>query len=166
MVIDPMIIPPLLTVSTYQSEGYVLIGDYLNPHYNNHHYIIYVGHGLLVFQSLQIGKSSEIRGQTIIPLVAVTWLIDTIENKFWLPASQGGLPKNIHFVAAEIEGEQLVVQRCMNAGADGEMGFSLYNKSRAGYVSAKETQHSTISDYLLAKEIFPSFKEMLAANYM
>lgn len=106
----------------------------------------------------------DVRGQVVMPISAIKWLIDTVENKFWTPPSQGGLPKNIHFVEIELDGELIVLQRSMNAGAEGEMGFSLGNKSRPCDILPNTIQQASVSDYLLKNLIFPDLKQLLAAS--
>ena len=96
----------------------------------------------------------DVRGQVVIPYSAINWLVDAVENKFWTPPSQGGLPKNIHSVEIEFEHELIVLQRSMNAGAEGEMGFSIGNKSRQSDVLSSSTQQFSISDYLLKTQYF------------
>lgn len=152
----------LLTSENASVEGFTVVGEYANPHYNNHFYICYASEKYFVFQSFQKLKSMDDRGQVVMPISAIKWLIDTVENKFWTPSSQGGLPKNIYFVEIELEGERIVLQRSMNAGAEGEMGFSIGNKSRPCDILPSITQQSSIYDYLLKNAMFPDLKQLLA----
>jgi hypothetical protein len=73
-------------------------------------------------------------GQFELPLKALPWLIDTIENKFWKKASEGGLPGDVLHVDAVIEGEDLRIRFSPNCGAEGVQGFTLENYSRQGKI--------------------------------
>ena len=154
----------ILTSANASIEEFSVIGEYINPHYSNHLYICYASEKYFVFQSFQKLKSMDVRGQVVMPISAIKWLIDTVENKFWTPPGQGGLPKNIHFVEIELDGEIIVLQRSMNAGAEGEMGFSLGNKSRPCDILPNTIQQTSVSDYLLKNLIFPDLKRLLAAS--
>jgi len=151
---------PILTSANAPTEGFAIIGEYANPHQNNHFYICYVNKKYFVFQTLQKLKSMDLRGQVVMPIASIGWLIHTIENKFWLPPSQGGLAKNIHFVEIEVDNERIILQRSMNAGAESEMGFSIGNKSRPSDILPSTTQQCSISDYLLKNFILPDLKQL------
>ena len=66
-----------------------------------------------------------------LPINAIPWLIDTIENKFWKKASEGGLPGDVLHVDNTIEDEDLRIRFSPNCGGEGVQGFTLENYSRS-----------------------------------
>jgi hypothetical protein len=98
-------------------------------------------------------------GQFEMPLTALPWLIDTIENKFWKKASEGGLPGDALKVDTVIAGEHLLIRFSPNCGAEGVKGFTLKNYSREGkYIDRQEIQ----IPYSLLREdgLLQKFKEV------
>lgn len=80
-------------------------------------------------------------GQFELPISALPWIIDTIENKFWKKASEGGLSGDVLHVDSDIEGEELRIRFSPNCGDEGIQGFTLKNYSRKGrYVDWMEVQ--------------------------
>ena len=71
-------------------------------------------------------------GQFELPVTALPGLIDTIENKFWKKASEGGLPGDVLHVDAIIDEEDLRVRFSPNCGDEGIQGFTFENYSRNG----------------------------------
>lgn len=67
-----------------------------------------------------------------LPTNALPWLIDTIENKFWKKASEGGLPGDVLHVDNIVEGEELRIRFSPNCGGEGVQGFTLENYGRKG----------------------------------
>lgn len=67
-----------------------------------------------------------------VPIKSLPWLIDTIENKFWKKASEGGLPGDVLHVDAIIDEEDLRVRFSPNCGDEGIQGFTFENYSRKG----------------------------------
>lgn len=62
-----------------------------------------------------------------IPISALPWLIDNIENKFWRKASEGGLAGDALHVDSEIDGESIRVRFSPNCGDEGIQGFTVEN---------------------------------------
>ncbi len=88
--------------------------------------------------------------QTGFPRAAAVWMVDTIENKLWKSAAEGGLPSGTHFVDEDVAGENLKIRRTMHVGADQDKGFVLLNFSRPSLLSEwKNFQEIDISDRLL-----------------
>lgn len=79
--------------------------------------------------------------QLELPISATSWLIDTIENKFWKKASEGGLAGDTLHVDSEIDGENLRIRFSPNCGDEGIRGLTIENYSRKGrYVDWMEMQ--------------------------
>jgi len=67
--------------------------------------------------------------QIRIPLRALPWLIDTIENKFWKKTSEGGLANNVLHINEMVASEDLLLRFSPNCRAEGVQGFTLENYS-------------------------------------
>lgn len=88
--------------------------------------------------------------QTEFPLAAAPWIVDTIENKLWRSAAEGGLPSGTYHYDEIVGGEDLRVRRSMNVGAQGQKGFSLLNFSRPHLkFSFENYQELQVTDMLL-----------------
>ncbi len=155
-----MHIPSLLFEDSCNAQGFSVASKNVSNINPRKQHILYVGFDLLVIQSLQVGVSIEIRNQLVMPISLLDWLIDVIENQFWKKPSEGGLPKNKHFVEVEQGEEKLVGQRAMHAGAENEMGFSSYNKGRRCHIIPKDAQLSTIADVDLTAYLLDEFKRI------
>ena len=68
--------------------------------------------------------------QIELPLSAAKWLVDTIENKLWKSAAQGGLPSGVNSYTEYVDGEELALYRQMHVEDENQKGFLLTNFSR------------------------------------
>ena len=87
--------------------------------------------------------------QLEIPLKAISWLIDSIENKFWNSAKEGGLPSGQYKLKEVVVNETLALYREMNVGAKNQKGFRLANFSRPSRKFDDNFQEFFITDALL-----------------
>ena len=88
--------------------------------------------------------------QIELPLSASKWLADSIENKLWKSAAQGGLPSGTHSYAEYIEGEELVLYRQMNVETANQKGFLLTNFNRPSPIfDDVEYQDFYLTDWML-----------------
>lgn len=87
--------------------------------------------------------------QTEFPRSAATWLINTIENRLWKSAAEGGEPSGKNSVTEVISGEELTVRRAMSVGDDRSKGFVLINGSRNNIKFRENFQEIQVSDRLL-----------------
>lgn len=107
------------------------------------YFLLYVSGKTLYFLNKYPAKPMLVRGKLIdtrepgynlaqfeLPIAALPWLIDTIENKFWKKASEGGLSGDVLHVDNVVEGEDLRVRFSPNCGDEGVQGFTLENYSR------------------------------------
>jgi len=69
-------------------------------------------------------KSEWLHYQLEFPKQGLPWLVDTIENKFFKLAKEGGLPAGVFHFTEAIEGERLKVQRCFGLGNCRETGYA------------------------------------------
>ena len=68
--------------------------------------------------------------QFIVPLSAVSWLVDIIENKFWKKSSQGGAPANVLHYKNTVAGEELKIRFSPNCRKEFESGVTITNFAR------------------------------------
>lgn len=88
--------------------------------------------------------------QTEFPIEAVSWIVDSIENKLWKSEQEGGLPSGTYHTKTDIRGETLKIRRSMNVGGPGQKGFSLQNMSRPHKKdSSMDYQETHVTDLLL-----------------
>lgn len=87
--------------------------------------------------------------QTGFPRVAATWLINTLENRLWKSAAEGGEPSGKNSVTEVVAGEELTVRRVMAVGDDQSKGFVLINASRDNIKFRENFQEIQVSDRLL-----------------
>ncbi|GAD76244.1 hypothetical protein VAZ01S_039_00680 [Vibrio azureus NBRC 104587] len=88
--------------------------------------------------------------QIELPLSAAKWLVDTIENKLWKSAAQGGLPSGVNSYKGHVEGEKLALYRQMHVEDENQKGFLLTNFSRKSPMF-RETNYQDfhITDWML-----------------
>ena len=68
--------------------------------------------------------------QTEFPKSAAAWIVDTIENRLWRSAAEGGEPSGKNAVTELVAGEKLTLRRTMAVGDAREKGFVFINASR------------------------------------
>jgi|GEM_PF-6208577 len=83
-----------------------------------------------------------------ISVAGFKWFVAAIENRFLKTEVNGGLPRGVYTIEAEVGGEKLSVARMF-----GVPGYSLRNHSRSAHVIAQENlvrpQELELSDELL-----------------
>ncbi|GAB57051.1 hypothetical protein [Rheinheimera nanhaiensis] len=87
--------------------------------------------------------------QTEFPRVAAAWLVNTIENRLWKSAAEGGEPSGKNSVTEIVAGEELTVRRVMAVGDDHSKGFVFINASRDNLKFKENFQEIHVSDRLL-----------------
>jgi hypothetical protein len=112
------------------------------------------------------------RDQLEFPLEALPWLVDSIENGFWKKPSEGGLPRDVFHVKAQIGGEELRLGRSNNAGAEDVPGFTLKNLSRKDHIcpaskplSSFNEQEDVIPDFIMKEGGFFNVLKNLSERY-
>lgn len=126
----------------------------------NEWYELYKDNSYFIMYAVNKRRSGDIEEQIEIPLVAISWIKDTIVNGFWRKPSEGGLAKNQHAVTKLI-GEELLISRSMNAGTYGKAGFNIRNKSRSSYILDFEPQSVQITDELLQSSLLQIFDDLI-----
>lgn len=87
--------------------------------------------------------------QTEFPKAAAAWIVDTIENRLWRSAAEGGEPSGKNSVTETVAGEKLTLRRTMAVGDDRDKGFVLINSSRKSVSFDEDFQEIEFSDRLL-----------------
>uniref|UniRef100_UPI0040470B8F hypothetical protein n=1 Tax=Rheinheimera sp. TaxID=1869214 RepID=UPI0040470B8F len=83
------------------------------------------------------------------PRSAAAWIVDTIENRLWRSAAEGGEPSGKNSVTQVVAGEKLTIRRTMAVGDAREKGFILINASRKSVNFDEDYQEIEFSDRLL-----------------
>jgi len=118
-----------------------------------------------IWKSHVIFNSGEgFYSQLELPLPAIAWLVDLIENKFWKLPSEGGLPKDVFHFTGEVAGEKIKVSRGTSLAGDDIGGFVIINLSRGGYILEGSFQKHDITDHVLVEMKFMDFLRDLAAR--
>lgn len=115
---------------------------------------IFIKDGIVIFKKETFNKKVNelIENQLEIPIPALVWAIDTIENGFGKKPDEGGLPRDVLHAEKIIEGEELYIRRTMNCGGLNQQGYTLKNFSRHSYIDTDEYQSVQLPDYLLFDE--------------
>jgi hypothetical protein len=158
---DPL---PLLDDEVAALHGFVKLGRFANPFDERSAYEIYGSGVFVVCVGISYGKNLILKDQVVLPRPAIPWIVDCIENGFWRKPSDGGLPKARHSCIEEFADEVIQMRRSMNAGVEGEMGFSLINQTRRGYILPTSNQLIALPDRMLQDTLLPLFKSISAAN--
>lgn len=136
------------------SEDFKQVGKIYYQHNPGEYFILYVRGKVLYFLRKYPSTPMLVKGvlydtdepgydlgQLELPINALPWLIDTIENKFWKKASEGGLPGDTLHVDYIAENENLRIRFSPNCGTEGVQGVTLENYSRKGrHVDWQEMQ--------------------------
>jgi hypothetical protein len=69
------------------------------------------------------------------PLEAVAWMVETIEEKFERSPADGGLPQGKFNTAAVYSGEHLQLRYGVSIGGEGIGGYTVYNFDRQDYIT-------------------------------
>ena len=105
----------------------------------------------------QTGKSIWIGYQLEFPKQGLPWLVDTIENKFFKLAKEGGLPAGVFHFTEAIEGERLRVDRYFGLGENRETGYAFATIDRRDPNISKE--YSFTDTALFELGLFAWFKD-------
>ena len=105
----------------------------------------------------QTGKSIWIGYQLEFPKQGLPWLVDTIENKFFKLAKEGGLPAGVFHFTEAIEGERLRVDRYFGLGENRETGYAFATVDRRDPNISKE--YSFTDTALFELGLFAWFKD-------
>lgn len=103
--------------------------------------------------------------QAEFPLIALPWIVKTIEEKFWQLPSQGGLPNDVLHVDGTIAGEELRIRHVPKCSDDGEKGIKLQNLSRTAVNGRGNSQSVLLPNKLLQQAgLLQMFKNLCSKN--
>ena len=85
------------------------------------------------------------------PRAAAAWIVNTIENRLWRSAAEGGEPSGKNSVTEVVADEKLTLRRTMAVGDAREKGFILINASRKSVNFDEDYQEIEFSDRLLTE---------------
>ncbi|WP_347332983.1 hypothetical protein [Marinimicrobium locisalis] len=114
--------------------------------------------------SSRAGQSKLIANQIELPIPAIRWFIDVIEQKFFKPPEEGGLPAHKLSYEEEVAGETLHILRSMGAGCD-HPGYTITNASRQSHMSSDDLQTLSLSDPWLFENGLMDYLKQLAEDY-
>lgn len=110
------------------------------------------------------GEEELIANQLEMPFSGVCWFIDVIEQKFFKPPSEGGLPADSISYREDVDGERLHVLRVMNAGSP-HPGYKITNLSRKSHIGSFAPQTLALSDPWLFDKGLMDFLKKIADKY-
>lgn len=129
------------------------------------HLLVYVGrYHTFPETSTRAGQTKLIADQIELPLPAVRWFINVIEQKFFKPPEGGGLAAHKLSYEEEVAGETLHVLRSMAAGCD-HPGYTITNASRQSHMSSEDLQTLSLSDPWLFNNGLMDYLKQLADDY-
>lgn len=110
--------------------------------------------------SPRYGTQKIIANQLEMPLAAVRWYINVIEQKFFKSPEEGGLPAHKISFEEIVAGEDLHIMRSMSAGC-AHPGYDLTNGSRNSHILSSSPQTFSASDpWLFEGGLMDFFKEL------
>lgn len=68
------------------------------------------------FTRKDTGETELLANQIEIPAAGIQWVVDTLENKFFKPHHEGGLPPDKFYYSEVVAGEELVINRGVSVG--------------------------------------------------
>lgn len=110
------------------------------------------------------GQTELLADQFEMPLEAIRWLIDVIEQKFFKSPEDGGLPANKMSYEEIVAGEDLHIMRSANAGCP-HPGYAITNGSRRSHMDSDDSQTLSLSDPWLFENGLMDYLKLLANKY-
>ena len=87
--------------------------------------------------------------QAEFPLIALPWIVKTVEDKFWQLPTHGSLANDVLHIDGTIAGEQLRIRHVPKCSDDGETGIKLQNLSRPAVNGRANIQSVLLPNKLL-----------------
>ena len=110
------------------------------------------------------GQTELFANQFEMPLEAIRWFINVIEQKFFKSPEEGGLPANKISYEEVVAGEELHVMRSANAGCS-HPGYVITNGSRRSHMASWDLQTLALSDPWLFQHGLMDYLKSLADAY-
>ena len=110
------------------------------------------------------GQTELFADQIEMPIDAINWFINVIEQKFFKSPEDGGLPANKISYEEIVAGEDLHVMRTANAGSP-HPGYAITNGSRRSHLDSDDLQTLSLSDPWLFQNGLMDYLKSLANSY-
>lgn len=129
-------------------------------------YILIYSERLHIFPptSKHYGKQELLADQFEMPLEAIRWFINVVEQKFFKAPEEGGLPANKISYEEIVAGEDLHVMRSANAGCP-HPGYAITNGSRRSHLDSDDLQTLSLSDPWLFQNGLMDYLKSLAKDF-
>jgi len=134
-------------------------------------YFIKQGHHLLVYSErfhtypltsdFMPGQTELFADQFEMPLEAIRWFINVVEQKFFKAPEDGGVPANKISYEEIVAGEDLHVMRSANAGCP-HPGYAITNGSCRSHMDSDDVQTLSLSDPWLFQNGLMDYLKSLA----
>lgn len=126
-------------------------------------FLFYENESCLLIYNSDYGSDpmKVVADQIEIPLPALAWLKDTIENGFRKPVSAGGFSNTKHGASGTFDGEEVLIVRAMYAGTD-KPGFNIVNKSRLSHILAICPQSISFTDEFVDQYFLPLLEKQIS----
>ena len=111
--------------------------------------------------SKHFGTQKLLADQLEMPLEAIRWFINVIEQKFFKSPEEGGLPAHKISYEEVVAGEDLHVMRSANAGCP-HPGYAITNGSRHSHMASWSLQEISFSDPWLFQNGLMDYLKSLA----
>ena len=102
------------------------------------------------FTNKRTGESKWLHYQIEFPKHGLRWFLDTLEEKFFKTAADGGLPKGTFNSEGMVDGERLKLRRAFNADGNGGGGYAFVTLDRFP-AESRVCKSYTFTDALLFK---------------
>ena len=110
------------------------------------------------------GQKILLADQFEMPLEAIRWLINVIEQKFFKSPEDGGLPAHKISYEEIVAGEDLHIMRSANAGCP-HPGYDITNGSRRSHMAPRNLQTLSLSDPWLFNNGLMDYLKKLANDF-
>ena len=132
----------------------------------NNHLLVYTErfHTYPLTSDFMPGQTELFADQFEMPLEAIRWLINVIEQKFFKSLEEGGLPASKISYEEIVAGEDLHVMRSANAGCP-HPGYAITNDSRRSHMDADDLQTLSLSDPWLFQNGLMDYLKSLADDF-
>lgn len=114
--------------------------------------------------SKHFGTQKLLADQFEMPLEAIRWFINVIEQKFFKSPEEGGLPAHKISYEEIIAGEDLHIMRSANAGCP-HPGYVITNGSRRSHMSSDDMQTLSLSDPWLFNNGLMNYLKSMADDF-
>lgn len=106
------------------------------------------------------GESEWLHYQIEFPKHGLRWFLDTLEDKFFKTAAEGGLPKGKFNDEGTVDGERLKLRRAFNADGEGGGGYAFITLDRKEPESVWSKSYTFTDSLLFEHGMIDTMKEI------